>query len=68
LTIVAAVAVFLLVPAGGPTGATSQSGYDVRHVASDVSAAKKTKKARKAPKKEEYMRAAPSEPPPGAKK
>jgi hypothetical protein len=42
---------------------------DARQDLSELSGAKKKKKAaRKAPKKEQYLRAVPSEPPAGAKK
>jgi hypothetical protein len=68
LIVVAAVSLFLLVPASGPTSAGSLLGDQTWRDASDVSAAKKKKKPKKAPKKEEYMRAAPSGPPPGARK
>jgi hypothetical protein len=67
--VAAAVAGFLLAPVGGPTGAAGNLGSDVRQDVSDASAIAKKKKApRKAAKKEEYLRAAPSEPPLGAKK
>ena len=66
--IVAVLAAVLLAPSSGPTNAASAPGFEVRQDVSAVSAAKKGKKAKQAPKKEEYMRAAPSEPPRGAKK
>jgi hypothetical protein len=70
LIVALAFASILLIPAGTPAGAGSTSIFSVHQDASDVSTAgkKKKKPKRKAPKKEEYLRAAPSEPPAGAKK
>jgi hypothetical protein len=63
-----AFAALLLLPAVSPAGAGSTRIVSAPQDVSDLSAAQKRKKAgKKAPKKEEYMRAAPSGPPPGAK-
>jgi hypothetical protein len=56
-----------------PVAASARAGNVpaiTHHDMSDVSAheKKKPKARRKAPKKEEFLRAAPSEPPPGARK
>jgi hypothetical protein len=69
LIVVVAVSAFLWVPASAPTSAAGAPGYEARQHTSDVSAAKKKKKAKKtAPKQEQYLRAVPSEPPPGARR
>jgi hypothetical protein len=63
------VAAVPIIPAATSAGAGSVPAI-THHDMSDVSAhaKKKPKARRKAPKKEEYLRAAPSEPPPGARK
>jgi hypothetical protein len=68
LMIAMAFGAVMLIPAGGPLRAdtapelTSQPGASV-----DLSSAKKKKARKKAAQKEEYLRAVPSGPPPGAK-
>jgi hypothetical protein len=62
-------AMVLIVPASTPASAGGTPGLATHADVSDLSAAGKEKaKKRKAPKKEEYLRTAPSEPPAGAKK
>jgi hypothetical protein len=62
-------AAVLIGPASTPAPAAGAPGLFTHLDVSDLSTAgKKKAKKRKAPKKEEYLRAAPSEPPAGARK
>jgi hypothetical protein len=64
-----AFAALLIVPPSTPAPAAGAPGLSTLQDVSDLSTAgKKKAKKRQAPKKEEYLRAAPSEPPPGARK
>jgi hypothetical protein len=66
--IAAACAAILLIPTQTPSRAGIGPELSVRaDAAFDFFSASKRKKARKAPKKEEYLRAVPSTPPGGAK-
>jgi hypothetical protein len=66
LIIVIGFAAVLLIPAPGAPSAGTAPGLASQQNG-DMSSAKKTRKAKKAVKKEEYLRAVPSTPPAGSK-
>lgn len=68
LMIAVGLAAALLVPAAATSAGASPAGVLPNDWASDVSAAKKKKAAKRKPApKEQYLRAVPSAPPPGTK-
>ena len=67
MRLVIVIAAALTMSAGPTPAAGSEPGPLVQKQSSDLSAAKKKPKKKAAPK-EQYLRAVPSAPPPGAKK